>query len=115
MRPCPVALLFVLGAAAAPASAKPTVTWFDSPSAAVDSLLARKPRVIGFGEYHEIEGATAGGRKIRSAIKRFTDELLDGLAPLASDLILETWVTEGRCGKKEKEVVQKVEKDTKRP
>src|SRR4051794_19615123 len=98
-----LATVTALVVAAPPAgAAKPTITSFDSPLSAVQSLLAQKPRVVGFGEYHEIEGATAGGAKIRSSIKRFTEELLDGLAPSASDLILETWVTEGRCGKKEK-------------
>jgi hypothetical protein len=96
-------------AVAAPGS--PTLAPFDSPAAALATLLAQKPRVIAFGEYHEIEGAP----KVRSALRHFLDELWPLVAPVASDLIVETWITEGRCGKREKSVVSKVEQDTQRP
>ena len=36
-------------------------------------------------------------------------------ALLASDLVLETWVTQGNCGKEEKAVVAQVEQTTQRP
>ena len=107
-------LVFALIAAGAPnASARPELKQFDSAAAALSSLLVHKPRVIGIGEYHEVEGETPKG--VPSAIARFTAELLDVLAPLSSDIVLETWITEGRCGKREEEVVGKVEDDTKRP
>jgi hypothetical protein len=106
-----LAAAMVLSGAAAGAKPAPRLEPFDSPAAALATLLGAKPRVIAFGEYHQIEGAPA----VRSSLRHFIDELLPTLAPLATDLILETWVTEGRCGKKEKEVVAKVEEDTQRP
>jgi hypothetical protein len=84
---------------------------YESLAAAIKPLLMRKPWVIGVGEYHQ----TKGRRKHRSAIKRFTLDLWPLLATRASDLLVETWVTEGRCGKQEKRIVQKVEKTTQRP
>src|SRR4051812_44840373 len=86
-------------------SAAKQLELFDSPIEALQSiLLTRTPKVIGFGEFHEIEGAP----KVRSSLVHFRDELLPMLAPLASDLVLETWVTQGNCGKEETEVVEQV-------
>src|SRR5262245_4669375 len=87
------------------------VTTYDSEAAIVDRLLDERPRVIAFGEYHEI----TGGAKARSAISRFTDELLALVQRRASDLIIETWVTDGSCGKTERQAVAKVEKHIQRP
>ena len=84
---------------------------FDSPAAALGHLLKTRPRVVAFGEYHELEGAP----KVPSALRRFTDQLLPVLAPRASDLIVETFVPEGRCGKAEEAVVHDVERTTQRP
>ena len=68
--------------------------FFASPSEIVTKLLGRKPRVVAFGEYHQTEG----GSRVPSSVKRFGDEMLAAVAPSASDLVLETWVTEGKCG-----------------
>src|SRR5215470_11516986 len=87
------------------------VTTYDSEAAIVERLLEEKPRVIAFGEYHEI----TGGAKARSAISRFTDELLALVQRRSSDLIVETWVTDGNCGKTETQAVAKVEKHIQRP
>jgi hypothetical protein len=87
------------------------VTSFDSESAIFKQLLDEKPRVIAFGEYHE----SKGGAKARSAIARFTTELLAEVAPRASDLIVETWVAAGNCGKAETQAVAKVEEHIQRP
>ncbi|HEX2573924.1 MAG TPA: hypothetical protein VH877_30530 [Polyangia bacterium] len=84
---------------------------FDSPAAALGHLLKTRPRVVAFGEYHELEGAP----KVPSALRRFTDQLLPVLAPKASDLVVETFVPEGRCGKTEETVVRDVEQTTQRP
>lgn len=98
-------------AARKPKKPKFEVKAFDSATAALASLLPLGPRVIGFGEYHEIES----GPKARAAIVHMLDELLPILTAGSSDLILETWITEGRCGKKEKEVVKNVQETTERP
>jgi hypothetical protein len=85
---------------------------FESPGAALSAILAEaRPAVIGFGEVHEKKGSP----KVRSAISRFGEQLLPALAKQASDLIVETWLTEGRCGAVEKKVVKSVEKVTERP
>src|SRR5437773_32913 len=74
-------------ASATTGAAPPALQPFDSPAAALQSLLSQKPRVIAFGEYHEIEGAA----RVRSSLDHFLAELFPSLTSLASDLILETW------------------------
>lgn len=84
---------------------------FASASEALGEILASKPRVIGFGEYHELIGAEA----VDSTLHRFTNDMLEALAANASDLIVESWVEAGRCGKEEKRVGNNVRKVTERP
>ncbi|HEX7599822.1 MAG TPA: hypothetical protein VF518_16510, partial [Polyangia bacterium] len=65
------------------ATASPTAVGYPSAAAAVQALLAGKPRVVGFGEYHQ-QKKTA---KIPSALKRFTKEIVPVLAAAgATDL-----------------------------
>jgi hypothetical protein len=87
------------------------VQFFATPSEIVTRLLARKPRLVAFGEYHQLEG----GARVASSVKRFGDEMLAAIAPSASDLVLETWVTEGKCGATETNAVAKVEETIQRP
>lgn len=84
---------------------------FKTPRAAFDVVVARKATVLAIGEYHEVEGAP----KVQSALKRFTKELLPALKGQATSLVVETWMTNGRCGKVEKAAVAEVKKVTKRP
>lgn len=101
-----------VSAARGPKKGPPAPRLFDSPVEALQAVLAGPtPRVIGFGEVHEI----SGGPRVRSSLVHFRDELLPMLAPLASDLVLETWVTQGNCGKEEQAVVGQVEETTQRP
>lgn len=101
------------------ADAQPEVSVHGSPAEALRAVLerARKdaadqpPRIVAFGEYHQTTGKT----QIKSALKRFTEQLLTVIQPETSDLVIETFLTEGNCGKKEEAVVQDVEKTTKRP
>ncbi|MFO0577723.1 MAG: hypothetical protein U1A78_27265 [Polyangia bacterium] len=101
------------------ADAQPEVSVHGSPAEALRAVLerARKdaadqpPRIVAFGEYHQTTGKT----QIKSALKRFTEQLLPILQPETSDLVIETFLTEGNCGKKEEAVVKDVEKTTKRP
>jgi hypothetical protein len=98
----------------APAHARPTapkLSSFAHSSEALMSLLVQHPRVIAFGEFHQ----TKDTARARSAIAHFSDELLGLLPPRTSDLIVETWVTEGHCGKQEEAVVAQVAEGTKRP
>lgn len=104
--------LAALLAWSAPALARaPRVRSYDSLDQIVAKVLARHPRVIAFGEYHQIEG----GPKVPSAISRFTKKILDQVKSGASDLVVETWITEGDCGETEKKVVKQVETTTQRP
>ena len=76
-------------------------------------IKARNPTVIGFGELHR---KTTDAVQVVSALERFRGDLLPELAKKsASDLVVETWVTEGRCGAQEKRVARKVEQSTQRP
>ena len=107
-----------LGSEAKP-DADPELASYDSPADALTAILKRAetdaggspPRVVAFGEYHELKGNSG----IKSALKRFAEQLLTVIQPATSDLVLETWVTAGGCGKEEKSVVKDVQKTTKRP
>lgn len=110
--------------AAAPVEAAPAAEVSAHPSAvqALGAILARAqkdgdgPRVVAFGEYHETVDPKKGkGSGAPSALRHFTDQLLGVVASRASDLVLETWITDGNCGKKEAVAVQDVQKTTKRP
>ena len=53
--------------------------------------------------------------KVRSTLARFTDEILPVVAPRASHLIVETWITRGNCGDAETRVTEDVARTTERP
>jgi hypothetical protein len=78
---------------------------------AIQELLSRQPRVVAFGEIHQ----TTNSLRVPSSLKHFEDEIFPVVAPRASDLVVETWVTEGKCGKTEKAVMKDVQKTTERP
>jgi hypothetical protein len=81
-------------------------------AAALARLLTQvTPRVLGVGEVHLV----AGGPRVRSALARFTDDMLAGLGGRATDVVVETWVSGGACGKAEKKVTADVKATTERP
>jgi hypothetical protein len=82
-----------------------------SAGAAIATLMPDPGGVIAFGELHQTR-ATAN---VRSAIARFTDEILPVVAPHASHLIVETWITRGTCGEAEAHVTEEVARTTERP
>lgn len=111
-----VALALAAGAPAPPPApaldcGELTCRYFDTPAKAFSAVLASKPLVLGLGEYHEIEG----GPKVKSALKRFTETMLPLLKNKASDLIAETWLTNGNCGRVETEAKEQIEKESERP
>jgi hypothetical protein len=76
---------------------------FDTPEAAFAAILAENPVVLGIGESHAQK--SAGG--VPSSTRHFTEQFLPMLAGKASDVVLEIWVSEGKCGKeKEKQVAE---------
>jgi hypothetical protein len=93
------------------AAAKPRAERQPSAQAAVAALLAQPGGVIAFGELHQTR-ATAN---VRSAIARFTEDILPVVAPHASHLIVETWITTGKCGESETRVTEEVARTTERP
>jgi hypothetical protein len=99
------------GGGGGPATREPRIRVFRTAGQALDQALSSNPRIVGFGEYH----ARTGGPKVDSALRRFTRELLVPLAAETSDLVVETWETEGRCGAIEQQVVKDVKKTTERP
>ena len=80
---------------------------------AIASVLApaAAPLVLGVGELHQTVD-TAG---IASSLSRFTRQIWPLLAPRVSDLIVETWVTDGACGTAEAATVGDVARTTERP
>jgi hypothetical protein len=109
-----------LGAAAAllartppvrPPELAPVAKIEPSAAGALVAWLGDTTGVVAFGEVHQ-DVATAG---TRSALARFSDEILPALAPRASHLIVETWMTTGACGEAETRVTEDVARTTERP
>jgi len=99
-------------ARAGPKAPRIVLRAFDDPGQALSTLLAEaRPRVLGVGEIHQSR-AQAG---VPSAIKRFGQTMIGALQNKATDLIVETWISEGGCGETEKQVVEQVEQTTERP
>jgi len=85
---------------------------FDDEARALEAILAEvRPGVIGFGEYHQLNRTS----DTLSAIARFSGAMMPVLSPGASDLVVETWVSVGSCGKVEKQVVAEVDEVSERP
>jgi hypothetical protein len=110
-RPPPAAPLSV----ALAATMKEAIAGVLAPPAAPDDL----PVVLGVGELHQ----TADTAGIPSSLARFTRDIWPLLAgegsarapARVSDLIVETWVTGGACGKAEAATVEDVGRATERP
>ncbi|MCP4605629.1 MAG: hypothetical protein GY847_34765 [Proteobacteria bacterium] len=73
-------------------------------------IKTQQPKMIGFGEFHQTDQTA----HIRSALVRFTSDLLPVASNVLSDLVVETWIPEG-CGEAEAEVTKQVEEVTERP
>ena len=75
---------------------------FATPADAFGYVVAQKPLVLALGESHAQKGAEA----VASCTKHFTTELLPLLKDRASDLVVELWVADGKCGKVETQVAE---------
>jgi len=69
------------------------------------------PAVVAFGELHQ----TRDTARIPSALDRFTRDILPAIASRLSYLVVETWVSTGRCGAAEQAVTADVDQTTQRP
>jgi len=95
-----------------PLDPAPSTRTFATAVEAVQAALAGSAGgVVAFGELHQTRD-TAG---IPSALKRFETDILPAVADRLSHLVVETWVTTGRCGEAEKAVTADVERTTQRP
>jgi hypothetical protein len=89
----------------------PVATAGPTAMAALGPWLGQATGVVAFGEVHQ----DAATKATRSALARFTEEIFPALAPRASHLIVETWVTTGACGAAEQQVTKDVARTTERP
>jgi hypothetical protein len=63
-------------------------------------VLAKNPQVLAVGEAHAQKGTEA----IASSTKRFTEQFLPLVAPMATDVVVELWAPEPKCMKEVKQV-----------
>lgn len=79
-------------------------------AAAIAATVPAATRVVGFGELH----ARIDRAQVPSALSRFT-AALPAFGERVSDLVVETWIVDPKCGKAAVETTAKVEREVKRP
>lgn len=78
---------------------------------ALDALVTPKTRLIGLGELHSrVDRPSAP-----STLAAFTSVILPALPARTSDLILETWTVDPRCGKVAAKATASIQRATQRP
>ena len=92
------------------AAALPTSTKFPDLAAALVATLPADARVVGFGELH----ARIDRARVASALSRFT-AALPAIADRVSDLVVETWLVDPRCGSGATAATARVEAAVERP
>ena len=81
-------------------------------AAAIRELVKDDVRVVAFGELHQrADRVTAA----RSALARFAEEVLPVIAERTSDLVIETWLFDKRCGAEAQQATAQVEATMQRP
>jgi hypothetical protein len=78
---------------------------------ALKATIPADARVVGFGEMH----MRTDRKQVKSAISRFTQDGLPAIADQLSDLIVETWIVDPKCGQKAQTTTAKVEITVRRP
>ncbi|MBL8025629.1 MAG: hypothetical protein JNL74_04425 [Fibrobacteres bacterium] len=85
---------------------------FKSEEAAFLHILKQSnPEIIAFGEYHQQEETS----HISSTLSRFMKSILPILSSTTSDIIIETWIPDGNCGKAEEQASAGIEETISRP
>jgi hypothetical protein len=79
--------------------------------AALKAIIPADARVIGFGEVH----SRTDRAQVKSALARFTSDGLPALQDNLSDLIIETWIVDPKCGQQAKTATAEVEIKVRRP
>ena len=107
-----IATVAAAAATPTPVAEAPRARRVASVSAGIEeALVGLSHGVVAFGELHQTN-ATAG---IPSALRRFTEDVLPGLSGRLAYLVVETWMTTGKCGEAERAVTADVERTTQRP
>ena len=104
-------LLFPRPPAAGALAVFTPATLNDAIASVLAAAPASAPLVLGVGELHQ----TADTAGIASSLSRFTRQIWPLLAARVSDLIVETWVTDGACGTAETATIGDVARTTERP
>jgi hypothetical protein len=78
---------------------------------ALKATIPADARVLGFGELH----MRTDRKQVKSTLARFTQDGLPAIADQVSDLIVETWFVDPKCGQKAKTATAKVEMTVRRP
>ncbi len=98
------------GVAAKPAPKLPRHVEYADLSAALVATLPADARVIGFGEFH----ARVDRPNVPSALSAFTTAL-PAFGDKVSDLVVETWIVDPKCGKTAVATTKKIETEVRRP
>ncbi|HEY5928258.1 MAG TPA: hypothetical protein VIV11_41505 [Kofleriaceae bacterium] len=80
-------------------------------AAALKAIVPADARVIGFGELH----SRTDRAQVKSSLSRFTTDGLPPFADKLSDLIVETWIVDPKCGQAAQTATAKVEMKVRRP
>ncbi|HUS28289.1 MAG TPA: hypothetical protein VMZ53_07265 [Kofleriaceae bacterium] len=78
---------------------------------ALETIIPPDARVVGFGELHN----RTDRAQVKSSLAHFTQEGLPAISDKMSDLIVETWVVDPKCGQQAKTATAKVEITVRRP
>jgi hypothetical protein len=94
-------------------AAKPAVKADSYPdlASALKAIVPPDARVVGFGELH----SRTDRAQVKSSLSRFTTDGLPAFADKLSDLIVETWIVDPKCGQSAKTATAKVEITVRRP
>jgi hypothetical protein len=88
----------------------PSATPYADLAAALVATIPADARVIGFGELH----ARTDAPRVPSAVSRFT-AALPAIQDKLSDLVVETWIVDPRCGSAAQTATTQLETAVKRP
>jgi hypothetical protein len=94
----------------APEPELPGTTSYATLAEAMTATIPADARVIGIGELH----SRVDRAQVRSSLSQFT-AALPSFGANVSDLILETFITDPKCGQQAQQTTQKMETEVKRP
>jgi hypothetical protein len=111
-KPAPAARDAAPRAAAPDAEALPPHRVAPDLQSAIRELVTDDVRVVAFGELHQRADRPSAAR---SALARFSDDAMPVIAQRTSDLVIETWLFDKRCGEKAQAATAQVEATMQRP